>query len=83
MSIVFAGGIATCFDALLFRFGFYNNFRGGGYEYDCSGRDDLLLNHKHLFNFNIASMNVCWNKCLVLILGSKAKLTSMRRPINN
>ena len=68
---VFAGGIATCFYALLFRFGFYNNFRGGGYEYDCSCRDDLLLNHKLLFNFNMATMNICSNQCLVLILGCR------------
>ena len=39
---------SLCFDALLFRFGFLYT-RAGWHDYDCSGRGDILLNHKHYF----------------------------------
>ena len=41
---------------------FYYYLRGGGHEYDCSGRDDILLNHKHYINFLFGSV-------LILVLG--------------
>ena len=48
-----------CFDALLPRFVVCKYFRGGGHKYDCSGRENMLLNHNHYINFNSAAMNGC------------------------
>ena len=74
---------SLCFDALLFRFDFYNYFGGRGHGYYYSGRDDMLLNPKHYFNFNITAMNVCSTPCLVLVLWTRSNLTSSRRSINH
>ena len=36
------------------RFSYYY-YRRGGHECNRSGRDDMLLNHKHYFSFNITA----------------------------
>ena len=64
------------FDALLFRFNFYNYFGVGGHKKNHSGRDDMSLNQKKYFNFNITAMNVCSVQGLVLVLRTRLNLTS-------
>ena len=62
MSVLFAGGTAML-RRVAIRFVVYSYFRGGGLEYDCSGRDDYVLNHKHYFNCNSTVMNGCSAQC--------------------
>ena len=60
-SALFAGGIAELRRvAIRVRVLKLSQTRAGGHEYDCSGRDDMLLNHEHwggggYFNCNITS----------------------------
>ena len=48
MVVLFAGGIAKL-RRIAIQVLFYFSTRAGWHEYDCSGRGDLLLNHKHYF----------------------------------
>ena len=67
-SVLFTGGIAM-FRRVQVRFSYYY-YRRGGHEYDCSGRDDMLLNHKHYTSVLILRLSSV--NCLVLVVGTRA-----------
>ena len=66
-AVCFAG----CCYVMTFQVRFYNYFRGGGHQYDCSGRDGIFKKklNKNYLNVNSTHMNVSSDQLLVLILG--------------
>ena len=75
---------SLCFDALLFRFGLYNYFRGVGTGITAVGMT-MLLNNKHYVLMLLLRLHVndCSAQCLILDLGTRANMTPSRRPIND